>query len=544
MSNKNDERRINLGYVLDQLERALTSTGKTGAARATQWRRVLAGIFEGTLRHGSRTPVADTPPWVTLEVAHGGFATGQFKAAGPLQQHEIEQLRRIERDPAVTDRAALNAHFLSDAGRAELRERLRSGHYRIVVPEEAALLVVTWLIDHGDADRAEAVLNQIAPFLDRLRFYPVAADSPSSQGEGVYVQSAASVAAALRGKAPNPNVEAMKEAIKVWTPLYDRTVDLFLETVEGESPRLAKDNGGVLLRQSNGSPIVEGGWPCRRFDDGWPDRARRILVDYERERSLHQLSGKPRRPKENFARLRGYLERAAKDSETLTGRDVGMIRWILASYLTKHGSPGSAQRTATRDRQREEAGRPSHHELARILAGRIEQVRSEGGLTDIDATIAPITAEEATETVVGGSIIPPSLAEKAQRCVEAPIETLVARKIVRSSEVVATLLPQLTGEIRAGAIADTELRTLYASVYRSFRQRRSLLLLDLQSQVRLEELPWLAAITPGWGRIVNRKRQRARRCGGHRGSRSNRSRRPFSQTSLSASFAHSPPLLT
>jgi hypothetical protein len=35
---------------------------------------------------------------------------------------------------------------------------------------------------------------------------------------------------------------------------------------------------------------------------------------------------------------------------------------------------------------------------------------------------------------------------------------------------------------------------LYASIYAAFRRRRSLLLLDLQHQVRIEELPWIAAL--------------------------------------------------
>ncbi len=38
------------------------------------------------------------------------------------------------------------------------------------------------------------------------------------------------------------------------------------------------------------------------------------------------------------------------------------------------------------------------------------------------------------------------------------------------------------------------LRMLSVATYRAFRQRRSLLLLDLESQVRMNELPWVAAV--------------------------------------------------
>jgi hypothetical protein len=500
MSNRDDSVRINLGYVLDQLDRALRSTGETAAARATQWRRVLAGVFAGTLRPGSRTPVADAPAWVTLEVAHGGFATGQFKAAGPLQSHEIEHLRLVDRSTGVTDRAALNAFFLSDSGRAELRERLRTGCYRVLVPEEAALLATTWLIDRGEAERAEAVLEEIAPFFDQLRFYPIPADRPPPSGDTLYVQPAAAVAAALRSRRPKPAVEAMKEAIRVWTPLYDRAVELFLETVEGETPRLTTSDTGELVRRPDGSPIVEGGWPCRRFDETWPERARRLLDEYERERASHRLSGKPEKPKENFTRLRDYLARAAEGPEALTGRDIGMIRKILASYVTKHGAPGSERLATTRAAQTRNAELPSHYELARVLANRIEVDRPEGGLPDVEDRLVPLAGEEATPLgAASGSTFPPTLVEKAMRCLEAPIETLIARGIVHSSEGIAVLLPHLTAQIRASAVAEPELRPLYESVYGAFRQRRSLLLLDLESQVRLEELPWIAAIAPWVG---------------------------------------------
>ena len=53
----------------------------------------------------------------------------------------------------------------------------------------------------------------------------------------------------------------------------------------------------------------------------------------------------------------------------------------------------------------------------------------------------------------------------------------------------------MTARIRASAIEDPELRRIYETTYSAFRRRRSLLLLDLQSQVLQEELPWIAAIS-------------------------------------------------
>jgi hypothetical protein len=497
MTDDDDKPRVNPGYALGQLARALGSTGETAAARVTQWRRVLTGMFDGTLRHGARTPVAGTPAWVTLEVAHGGFATGEFKAGGPLQPHEIEKLRHVDRPTGVTDRAALNAFFLDDGGRAELRELLASGCYRVVAPEEAALLVTTWLIDHGEAAGAKNLLETVAPFFDRLRFYPVPADRPAPSGDGVYVQPAPAVIKTLRSKRPNRSVEAMNEAIRVWNPLYDRTVELFMQTVEGEVPRLATSETGELERRADGNAIVEGGWPCRQFPEGWGQRARALVDEYERERATHRLCGKPEKPKENFSRLRGYLVRCASDPQGLTGRDVGMIRKILASYVTRHGAPGSERLASTRVAQARRATLPTHHALAQVLADRIESRHADEGLPDVDKSLVPLTPEEAASLdAEAGSTFPSSLVDKAMRCLEAPIEALIDRRIVRSSEGVAILLPHLTAQIRASAIEEPELRRVYESVYGAFRRRRSLLLLDLESQVRFEELPWISAINP------------------------------------------------
>jgi hypothetical protein len=70
-----------------------------------------------------------------------------------------------------------------------------------------------------------------------------------------------------------------------------------------------------------------------------------------------------------------------------------------------------------------------------------------------------------------------------------PLETLIT-----SGATLARVLPQMTSGLRAAGISDPSLRQLYASIYRAFRRRRSLLLLNLEKQVRIEELPWVAAI--------------------------------------------------
>ncbi len=96
-------------------------------------------MASGRLSVGSRTPVDGFPPWVTLEVVRGGFATGTADASGPLQAYEREAAQGFG---VPAERRALFAHCLTEPGPAWLWDRLDSEHYEIGVPEEAALLTM------------------------------------------------------------------------------------------------------------------------------------------------------------------------------------------------------------------------------------------------------------------------------------------------------------------------------------------------------------------------------------------------------------------
>ena len=60
----------------------------------------------------------------------------------------------------------------------------------------------------------------------------------------------------------------------------------------------------------------------------------------------------------------------------------------------------------------------------------------------------------------------------------------------------AYMLSQITATVISTSILDKELRQLYLNIYRALSKRRSLLLLNYEEQVRVEELPWSATIAP------------------------------------------------
>jgi hypothetical protein len=289
----------------------------------------------------------------------------------------------------------------------------------------------------------------------------------------------ATVVERLRAIQPHRGVLAQREAAGVWAPFYDRMVGLFLETVTGSPPTLAGDGGSDGMR----SPVT-GGWPCQVYPAGWRERAATLLAEMEAARAKHA-----------YAQLREFLRRCVDAPGELTGREVGRIRLIVARSVAKRGMPDSAECRAARTAQARDVAAPMHHEVAKVVAGRLEGTGSRKAIENLSAMTRALDDAEAVRAgVMPGTSLPPSIVRRVERCWLATVEELVAREVIVSGEVLARVLPQMTSGVRAAGITDDRLRSVYAEVYRAFRRRRSLLLLNLESQVKVEELPWVAAI--------------------------------------------------
>lgn len=493
----------NPGYAEDQLRKALKAVEthddpavkERAQAKADQWQKVLQGMYSGSFEVGSRQPIASVPTWATPEVVTGGFVTGNLMAGGALSEHELAILEGLG-CAAEHGRQIINEFFLTAQGIAILTEWLHTGRYEITVPEEGALLVVAWLLEHEQPDAAASIIQQISPFFDRLRFYPVPADEPSIASTEVSIQTTREAIAALNAVKAQKNYSVQKEMICVWTPLMDRLVDLLLETVEGDSPDLSCDeSGNPLPVDANGRFPVVGGWPCKRIQPGWTNRVLDLLEEYHRLRHEHRLCLKPDRPDDNFCQLRDVLDRVLPDLRRLQPRDVGRIRMILARYLAKHGQPGSEKRRRLRTQQAQSVAAPFHSQLAQVVARRLKDLPQDLGMSDPAPFVEPVSTEELS-VAIPNQPLPESIAWKVARAQRDSLANLVAKGIISSGESLALLLPKVTAEINALGIADEPLRRLHTELYRSFRKRRSLLLLNLESQVRLEELPWVSATKP------------------------------------------------
>lgn len=463
---------IGAGYAVFQLAKALAaqdrspeaSTNPQAQERIARWEQVVRHALLGTAAYGSRTPFADVPVWATPEVATGGFATGRLLAGGDLTESERDLAGSTPGIRVGFERLDLNAWHLTDEGLGSLQRRLSEGNYRIDVPEEAALPTIAWLVGQGRLDEARALIETIAPYFDRLRFFPSPSKGLPASAVVVEVFRAGEVAKRLSAVPAQKRLATQKKSIESRLPLYDAAVELFLATVEDS-------------------------WPCRSYPDGWGQRAASLVAQFG------SSFGSVAPAKDRVGELFSLLAIASRNPAALTGRQVGRIRRIVTDFVAKYGAPDSSSHHEYRSRQKAQVAGPTHDLIGKVVSKRLEACPADQGISDFAELSRVLTAEEASQfSLAEGTEIPDAIRRRLERCRRGTIAELIDAGLITSGDTMAKLLPAMTAEIRSAGLRDAVLRNLYAATYRAFRRRRSLLLLNLESQVGLGELPWVAVI--------------------------------------------------
>lgn len=529
----------NPAWALGQLARAEAHLDQVGQgkqpnpsalARALDrihaWRSAIAGMVSGAIEVGKRAPVRDLPAWCTLEVLHGGFASGKALAGGPAQAHErwwlqqladgqplgataadCAQIARLGEQaedaapsptPQPVSRTALNDWFLGEAGIAQLLRWLDDGCWRISVPEEGALLSVAWLLQNGHEAEATDILDAIRPHWDKLRFYPIPAATPMPALGGVSVLSAQALLEYLNGLQTPVQLQAQHEAIHVWRPLFDALVTLWLQAVPQALNTQEGEATAHTPRLRPGTREAEGGLPVSMPDAAWCERARAWLARCKEVCASHAHGGAHRKPGSPFMQMVRHLE-AVLAGHALSEGDARQLRFLLACQVSAHGVPGSAQHRAWRERQLAQTHIAWRSHWAAALARR---VRAQGpfgpgdGVAEPDALQHPVTPQEAAEHahLPAGSPLFPGMQTQLLRTRHASVPALVDGGMVPSSEVLAKLLPATTAEQWGQTMPDACGARLLGALWSAFRQRRSLLLLNMAGQVRFHQLPWVARL--------------------------------------------------
>ena len=435
-------------YAFLNLAKAL-SAGSSKKIR--QWRDVLAAMRAGDLTVGSRTPVAGMPKWATPEVVRGGFATTAYAAGGKLKPHEIAMAEELGLPTSRVSctRLALNNWHLTDEGLKKLNQQAMAGEFAAQTPEETALLTVCLLLEH-DPEAAEMILAEITPFFDRLRFYP--APGVAQKSDGVFVRTVQDIRDQLGSKVPREQIVVQHNTLTRWIPLYDRLIDLLA------------DHGS----------------------DEWKVRADDWCADYE-----HALNAPTA---QRWKKQTGQFQRARRALLALkSGGDLNEnVETIIERHRSKYGA--AEERRAFRQNQAKQDVRVWHDAAARIVAARLNKLPSDIGISDLSSVSGAIGSDEEVVGGPSGAQLPRSFERGLQSAKMASIDELVQGGQIGAPEVLAKVLPQITSSIYASNLPTDAETEVCRALYRAFSNRRSLLLLNLESQVRLEELPWAQAL--------------------------------------------------
>jgi len=451
--------KANIGFVWNELRKAFDAGQAAQTAKETanaekrvrQFTDVVTGILSGKLNIGSRKPT-DYPIWVTAEVARGGFATGKA-AAAERASDEHEAILALDVQPLT--REALFAKLISDEGLAGLKELLSSRMYKIEFPEDAALLVIAWLCENGRAKDAELIVNEISTYASGLRFMPKKNQEPLQKTELVHRYSSNDIRSRLNNYKSNIRIETQREALQIWIPFVDR---LFFHWVE-------------IIDNDTTSPSYE-----------WKSKAAELIDEYEDLKKSHLLCRKYHNKKENLqivlAATRDFL------NNKQTSNALSRVRHAVTCYVKAHGGQNDERHIEVRKYQRQIALRPAHKVIANAISNRFPV--SDRGLANLDCLLSPIALEGC-----GDIPIPGSICKIARKATMADIPSLIKRGIIPSSEIIADIAPQLTALEIGNAYSNEDIGLLMSETYKAFARRRSVLLFNLASQVRFNELPWV-----------------------------------------------------
>lgn len=425
--------------------------------KTKSWIQAIAGMLAGVIKVGSRRPVHNYPEWVTLEVLHGGFSSGGALAGGQDQPYERRLMKRF----GCCKRETLNLHFLSEDGQQLLRQSLVSGAYRLRVPEEGAHLALVALLDAGREQEAAQVLAELLPFFPELRFYPeLLEEAPSPIPPGTaHRYSAEALRQRLSSYRLPLEMRRMKESLREWRPFYEELLELTRET------------------------YLEG-WPFQVIPEGWVQRAKKTIETLEERLASDCACHFPQRSDSNLRQMLTIVKQACTGSDKLSGRQVGLARVIVGDSEKRWGPLGSAERQAVLSSRNEAFRGAPPEEVVPVLLERLAQCCDTQGLSDPESFLQPVKDQP----------VPDVLAEKVRDALQATPQALLERRLVGSAEVLGGLIPQLSSRVVRRGCPDPTVGLLLERLYKAFRDRRSLLLLNLESQVSFQELPWVSAL--------------------------------------------------
>ncbi len=202
--------------------------------------------------------------------------------------------------------------------------------------------------------------------------------------------------AAIRDYQWPRELRRMDESLRGWRVHYERCLALLQETREPDDD-----------------------WPLQHYPTDWRGRVEEALKGLEEALGEGFDCHFPERSNSNLRTLAETLRTAATEPESLSGRQVGLVRRILLDSEQRWGTPGSAQRREALEQRQA----PVDLETVRdTLIARLQQLDPKSAIESLEEILAP----------VAGQPMPRPLAERARRAWKATLPELIRDDVVDS----------------------------------------------------------------------------------------------------------------
>ena len=511
-------------------------------AKVDSWLRAVVGMKTNSLKIGSRQVVEALPVWVTLEVLPGGFASGKPLAALAEDDNPNEDF--------LTEKGAQHLSDMLDTGCYRL-QYAEHGALLVVV-----WLLRNGCVDEANSLMAEiAPYFKMLRFYPEPAETPIELESLVSvyTVSGLIEQLRGLVLRSTNLEIPSVfRRHGNAAALRKWMPLTHKTLALFARTIECShlptfEVKTSPEQEGKCFKKGKPCRDKEGrciqvmhpdcpchdrklgcGWPLQQFPRGWLDEANVLLLEFEEadmetfrsfrrewnpqacefEVKAHDVKLNHQLTKEGttlhllITCLKACVAAGAKSGGLaysphllgLNGKLIWRLRDTLAGWNSTRGLPGSDTFNAYMAPikriivQLDAVMQAS--DFVPELELRLKEYPRERGLTPaaLEAVLGNVELRGAQRPV------PDTLKGLVHRALVGSPDDLIAKGLITSGEMLAGVIPGITASLTSIGFEDPELRPLMCEIRKAFSARRSLLLTNLQSQVKLDELPWAAAI--------------------------------------------------
>eukprot|EP01062_Namystynia_karyoxenos_P027479 TRINITY_DN2107_c0_g1_i1.p1 TRINITY_DN2107_c0_g1~~TRINITY_DN2107_c0_g1_i1.p1 ORF type:complete len:917 (+),score=262.72 TRINITY_DN2107_c0_g1_i1:45-2753(+) len=461
------------GYAAGRQEKA----EKAGnAAKAQQWQGVIDAIAAGTYTVGARAPDG-SPDWVTPSVLTGGFVSGHA-CGGPVLAHEHQLQRIAEAGGAFPSgcsmRGCLNLWSCASREGGEFwLARLDAGTLRVDYPEEAAALCLALL----PTDARDPVLKELQPWFGTLRFYPRLCDESQVLAGGETFRCSVSDVCDAISDWRSGTAHQMRNAdvVRHLHPLYDDIVALCRRADGLAAPCSGELREHWLRVQKAHDALTPAQLDTKRYKKGNMGLLYQQLKDW--------AGGKAPKVK--------LVQKVL--------RDIAAKRARVIERLKYEGGPEAAWAAYRADGAKAQTRMLVGETQRKAMLHRLRRLPLDDGLGDeaMARVLAPVSPEEAQDH--GGSPgdagpVRTALEARVRRGRRAPLSALIENGNVPSPEVMASVSQRLVAALKASMLPDYRAAAVYGLLKQAFLRRRSVLLLNLESQVRMHDLPWARAL--------------------------------------------------